>query len=295
MSAPEVSLIVSTQGRRASLAAALRSALDQDFAALEIVVVDDATDGVAWRGQAAVAPLLSDPRIRLVPFHEGRGCAAAKNAGLRAARGRWVCYLDDDNEYRPDKVSAQHALAVSTGSPLVLCGLEFRMHGRRRVRQTEAMGFTGDDLLLRALPDTNVLFHRRAEAVAWNESLGTGDDACFFHATIAHHRLERVPNVPRALAIYHAHGGNRANLGFERFYRGQRCLITTWAKQYSPGARRILLLRALVAFSKYRPGGWGRLLRQGGRLLGTGGGREWRVVANALGAKVPGLRRWMVT
>ncbi len=296
MDSPEVSLIIPTQGKRPSLAAALRSALAQDFASLEIVVVDDAVDGRDWLGGATIAPLLADPRVHVVPLHLGRGCAAAKNAGLRAARGNWVCYLDDDNEYRAGKISAQHAVATGSGSPLVLCGIEIRTAGGRRiVRQVSADVYSGDDLLLRTLPDTNALFHRRTPDVWWDESLGTVDDACFFHATVAQHDLIRVPNVPRALVIYHSHSGPRANREFVSLYRGQRCLVVRWSKRFSPAAQRVLLLRALVSFAKHRPGGWFALARHGALLCRVGGWREWRVVANCVGVKTPGVRRWMVT
>lgn len=295
MNAPDVSIILPTQGLRPSLLAAVRSALAQDFFPFEIVVVDDAVRPGVWRVRPDLAASLADPRVRVVPFHQGRGCAAAKNAGLRAARGQWVCYLDDDNEYHPAKVGAQRALAIATGSPVVLCGLEFRMHGRRRCRQIDTPVFVGDDLLLRALADTNVLFHRREANVWWDESLGTVDDACYFQALVGHHGLKQVPNVPQPLAIYHSHAGARANRGFERFQRGQRCLIVRWSRAYSRRARRILLLRSLVALSKYRAGGWRTLAANGCRLLRVGGWREWRVVANAVGVKLPVVRRWMVT
>lgn len=295
MNVPEVSLILPTQGVRPSLAASLRSALAQDFPSFEIVVVDDSVGEPAWTQRPELAAALAEPRVRLVALHQGRGCADAKNAGLDAARGRWVCYLDDDNEYHPDKISAQHAVAMATGSPVVLCGIEFRMAGRRRRRQVEATGFTGDGLLLAALPDTNVIFHIREGAPRWDESLGTADDACFFQALLALHRLTTVPNVPRPLAIYHAHGGERANRGRERLYRGLRRLIVRWSQSYSAPARRILLLRALVSFCKFETGGWSRLAMRGWRLLRVGGIREWRAVANAAGVKLPLVRRWMVT
>lgn len=292
---PEVSLILPTQGVRSSLFASLRSALAQNFSSLEIVVVDDSVGEATWIHRPELVAALADPRVRLVALHQGRGCAAAKNAGLGAARGRWVCYLDDDNEYHPEKISAQHAAAMATGSPVVLCGIEFRMAGRRRLRQVHAVRFTGDELLLAALPDTNVIFHRREGAPRWDESLGTADDACFFQAILARHRLTSVPNVPRPLAIYHAHGGERANRGRERLYRGLRRLIVRWSRSYSAPARRILLLRALVAFCKFERGGWARFALRGWQLLRVGGRGEWRVVANAAGVKLPLVRRWMVT
>ena len=295
VSAPEVTIILPTQGTRASLLAALRSALAQDFASFELVVVDDSVGESDWKRGPEIAVGLADPRVRVVAFHESRGCAAAKNAGLRAARGKWVCYLDDDNEYLPAKIRAQHATAAASGSPVVLCGLEFRMNGRRRLRQVDATRFAGDELLLAAHADTNVIFHAREAAPAWDESLGTVDDACFFQALLAQHRLTSVPNVPQPLAIYNAHGGARANRAFERLYRGERRLIVGWSRNYSKRARRVLLLRALVAFCKFDSGRWGRLVARGWCLLRVGGPREWRVVANAVGVKLPLVRRWMVT
>ena len=239
--------------------------------------------------------LLADPRVRVVSFHQGGGCAAAKNAGLRAARGQWACYLDDDNEYQPDKVSAQYALARETGSPVVLCGLDIRVEGRRRLRQVDARVFSGDALLLGAVADTNVIFHRREAAPLWDEALRSVDDACFFQALIELYTLERVPNVPRPLAVYHAHGGARANRSLQHVYRGNRRLVVRWAPRYGEPARRILLLRMLVAFYKFHSGGWRRLLRLGAELIRIGGWREWRVVANAVGLKLPLVHRWMVT
>jgi len=295
MDGPEVSLILPTQGTRPSFARALRSALAQVFPSLEVIVIDDGPAGMDWRRQEETTRLLTDPRVRIIDLHQGRGCAAAKNVGLRAARGTWVCYLDDDNEYRPDKVRLQHALGLDSGSLLVLCGIEVHVAGRRRRRQVDCSFFEGDELLLRALPDTNTLFHRRKMEVAWDETIGTGDDACFFQAFLASTGMRRVPNIGYPLVDYYAHSGPRMNCDHERVYRGARRLVVRWTGGYSVRARRICLLRALVASCKYRKGHWCRLIRVGITLLRTGGWREWRCVANAIGVKVPFTRRMMIT
>lgn len=295
MNQPAVSLILPTQGTRASLLAALRSARAQDFRSFEIVVVDDSVDGADWAQRPELAACLADPRVRVVPFNQGRGCAAAKNAGWRAARGDWLCYLDDDNEYLPGKIAAQHALAASSGKPLVLCGLEVRIASRRRIKQSNRNSYSGDEMLLDTLPDTNVLLHRRDVLARWDEELGTVDDACLFHAIVRERQLSSVPNVPQALVIYHAHGGERANRDLERLYRGERRLLVRWVRNYSANARRVFLLRVLLSFCKFETGRSGRLVARGWRLLRLGGLREWRVVANAVGLKLPVVRRWMVT
>lgn len=291
---PEVSLIVPTLGKRPSLTRALESALAQDFSSLEILMVDDSPAPGEWRERPEWKKYLADPRVRVVGFHQGRGCAAAKNAGWQAARGRWICYLDDDNACLPDRVSAQHALAVATGSPVVLCGLEYRIRERRRIRQVDQSAFRDDELLLEAVPDTNVIFHSREAGSRWDESLGTVDDACLFHSLVREFGLREVPNVARPLVIYEVHAGERANRDFTRHYRGQRRLLVSASRAYGDRAHRIMRLRILLSFEKFRSGNWSRLLGRSCRLLREGGGREWRVVANVVGSRTPLIRRWMI-
>lgn len=292
---PDVSIILPTQGARASLESALRSALAQRGATFEVVIVDDSEAASDWKSRPEFAPLLADPRVRIVPLHAGRGCAAAKNAGLCAARGEWVCYLDDDNEYLPGKISLQLLLARSSGSPLVLCGLIIQVGGRRRIRQADCPVFRGEDRLLRAMADTNVLFHRRANSPAWDEELGTVDDACFCQAWITTAKLAEVPNVARPLVLYRSHGGERANVDWLRVHRGYRRLLVRWSHGYSRATRRVLLCRLLVAREKFRHGGWAQFAIVAWRLWQAGGWAEWRTLANASGVKIPVLRRWMVS
>jgi glycosyltransferase involved in cell wall biosynthesis len=94
---PLVSVILPTRNRRAMLQEAIASVRAQTFTGWELLVVDDgSTDGTA----EALAPLLADPRVRLLRT-PGRGPCAARNAGLREARGELIAYLDDDNRLFP--------------------------------------------------------------------------------------------------------------------------------------------------------------------------------------------------
>ncbi len=91
MTGPEVSVVVPTRDRSERLAVCLAALERQTVRELEIVVVDDAS-----RDAAAVAVVVAGaPRARLVRGH-GRGPAAARNAGVAAARARVVCFTDDD-------------------------------------------------------------------------------------------------------------------------------------------------------------------------------------------------------
>ena len=97
-----VSLIIRTEGRRrAYLADALHSARAQTYRPLEIVVVEDgASDLAEWLTDCERGTDLS---IRHVPIAK-RGRAGAGNAGLAAAAGAWLGFLDEDDLLIPDHV-----------------------------------------------------------------------------------------------------------------------------------------------------------------------------------------------
>ncbi len=291
----DVTVVLPTQGRRASLREALRSVLAQEGASCEIVVVDDAPAGDPdWTRDERWRESLAAARVRVVRSRQARGCAAAKNVGLAAARGEWVCYLDDDNEMLPGRLAKSLAVARTTGAPVVVCGLEIRVAGRRRIRQVHAARFAGDERLTGVLSDTNVLFHRRDCGVRWDEDLRTTDDACFFQRLLIAHDLQVVPNVPEPLVVYQVHSGERANSDWLSQYRGQRRLLAIVRRAYGREVRQRVLLRMLVANEKLRPGRWGRFAALGLGLLRRGGWGELRPLVNAAGVKCPLTRRWMV-
>ena len=88
---PLISVIVPTRDRPQTLRACLTALAAQTAADLEVVVVDDGS--VAAREVAAATA--GHPRVRLIR-QETAGPAAARNAGARSARGRIVCFIDDD-------------------------------------------------------------------------------------------------------------------------------------------------------------------------------------------------------
>ncbi|MGU3537484.1 glycosyltransferase family 2 protein [Methylobacterium sp. A54F] len=111
--APDISFLMAARNAAPVIGAALRSALDQRRVRVEVVVVDDAsTDDTA----AVVARLAeADPRVRLVRHEAARGPAAARNAAIRAARGRWLAVLDADDIVLPDRARMLLDLAEATG------------------------------------------------------------------------------------------------------------------------------------------------------------------------------------
>jgi glycosyltransferase involved in cell wall biosynthesis len=96
--------VIPTKDRwRVLSTSALPSALGQERVEVEVVVVDDgSSDGT----EAALAEL-REPRLRVVRHSSPRGVARARNAGVAAARGEWVAFLDDDDIWSPEKLRRQ--------------------------------------------------------------------------------------------------------------------------------------------------------------------------------------------
>ena len=119
MSAPDVTVVIPTRDRWPLLSrTALRSALGQQHVEHEVVVVDDGSlDGTAERVDE-----LADPRLRVVRHDRSLGVSRARNAGIAAARGAWVAFLDDDDLWAPDKLRIQLDAARESGSEFVYAG-----------------------------------------------------------------------------------------------------------------------------------------------------------------------------
>jgi glycosyltransferase involved in cell wall biosynthesis len=95
---PFFSIVIPVFNREREILRAVDSCLEQSFSSYEIVVVDDdSTDGTA-----VAVETRSDSRVRLVRHSANRGECPARNTGVRASAGKWIVFLDSDDELRPD-------------------------------------------------------------------------------------------------------------------------------------------------------------------------------------------------
>lgn len=98
---PLVSVIIPVYNRRAWITEAVDSVLCQDYAPSEVIVVDDgSTDGTGE------IPSAYGERIRLIS-RPNEGVSAARNRGVKAARGNLIAFLDSDDYWLSGKLAAQ--------------------------------------------------------------------------------------------------------------------------------------------------------------------------------------------
>ncbi len=112
---PVVSVVIPTRGRGITALRAVHSALNQTFTRLEVIVVVDGLDPITVELLGEV----KDSRLTIIALDESVGGSEARNTGARAARGNWVAFLDDDDEWLSGKVEAQLSAAAHLQGPFI--------------------------------------------------------------------------------------------------------------------------------------------------------------------------------
>ncbi|WP_130649331.1 glycosyltransferase family 2 protein [Egicoccus halophilus] len=200
---PLVSVLVPTYNRVHLLTRALDSALRQTMADLEVLVVDDgSTDGT----QPVVANH-PDPRVRYLRQVPNQGVSAARNRGIRAARGDYLAFLDSDDEWFPDKLARQmrRFAALPASVAMVYAGVEDDDGlGNRRPRRATHQGDLHAQLLRRNVVHGTSSVVLRREVVAtvgfFDESIPAIEDYEYWLRVA---RFFDVEVVPQPLSRYH--------------------------------------------------------------------------------------------
>ena len=105
-----VSVIITTYKRAPQIVErAICSVAEQTYSNLEIIVVDDSPPDYPHRDDIRdITEKYRDKReIRYLRHEQNKGACAARNTGIRDAKGMFICFLDDDDEYAASKVEKQ--------------------------------------------------------------------------------------------------------------------------------------------------------------------------------------------
>lgn len=98
-----ISAVINTYNRASLLPEAIKSVLNQTFSDFELIIVDDYSND----NTPDVVNSFQDPRIRYIRHDENKGLAASRNTGLHHAQGKYIAYLDDDDQWLPEKLARQ--------------------------------------------------------------------------------------------------------------------------------------------------------------------------------------------
>lgn len=103
-----VSVVIPTYKRTDTLQRAINCVLNQTYKDIEVLVVDDNTPGDQYSVELKnLVDEISNDRVRLITQEEHINGAKARNVGIENARGEYIAFLDDDDEWLPDKIEKQ--------------------------------------------------------------------------------------------------------------------------------------------------------------------------------------------
>jgi glycosyltransferase involved in cell wall biosynthesis len=209
---PRTSVIIPSFNYAEYLPAAIASVLGQTDGDFELLIVDDGSTDKSRE----VVEACRDPRVcLLVQPHRGRG--AARNTGLRAARGRYIAFLDADDIWARDKLARQRAILDRRAE----VGLVYSRYG---VIDAEGRVVSGGRSYLAAKPSGDIFRHLLKGNV-----IGTPSTICFRRELVTGQKVfvdethtfredwhlflrlaERAPAhyMPRTLAYHRQHTRN---------------------------------------------------------------------------------------
>ncbi len=202
-----VSVVIPTFNRAELIERALYSVLSQTYSNLEVIIVDDASsdntqDQIQTSQQA-------DHRIQYIRHESNRGAQAARNTGIRAAKGEYIAFLDSDNEWLPGKLQRQMALfSHRDNSPsVVYCGyIKVSENGNILNKYLpQYRGFIYKETLSEWLTDTSTIVVRKEILEKIHE---LDENLLAYHEWDLCIRLTRECEfdfVPECLSIYREH------------------------------------------------------------------------------------------
>jgi len=182
MSTPQVTVVIPAYNAAWCLERAVESVLAQDFDDFELLVINDgSTDDTA-----AVVDRFDDPRVQRID-QANQGLSAARNRGIRAARGEYVAFLDADDWWLPGKLQAQ-VQAMQADPELGFCSTATEVHSPegQHLHTWRCPTIQGD--LLQTI-------FRELAAVAGSGSAVMARKACFERAGLFDENLKSLEDI----------------------------------------------------------------------------------------------------
>ncbi len=201
MRTPLVSIVIPAYNAAAYVRDAVDSALAQTYAEKEVIVVDDgSTDGTA----KVLAPY-RDAGVIVYIHQENKGLSAARNAGIRAAKGEFVALLDADDIFLPNKIERQAAyLLAHPECGVCYCDIyHFYEEEPDKMLKLDYCYYSGDEVLPHLLrmnfinPLSVVLRKSEIDRVGlFDESYRRSEDWEYWMRLVRHGvRFEHLPEI----------------------------------------------------------------------------------------------------
>ena len=185
--------------------------LDQTCTDHECIIVDDASND----DTTEVINSFDDDRLIFLRHEENRGASAARNTGITHSGGRFIAFLDDDDEWLPNKLEKQVVLLSGTEEKIgmVYCWMDYYDEKQNLVykHHPTLKGYVFpqvlDDQRLGGCPTLLVKRQVFDKIGSFDESLPRGNDGDFIRRACRRYEVDLVPEV--LVKVHVDHGKDR--------------------------------------------------------------------------------------
>lgn len=222
-----ISVIMLTYNREDLVGRAIESVLVQTYRDFEYIIVDNGSTDCS--GQIADGYAAEDTRIRVI--HRERGnIGSGRNAGLDAARGDYITFIDDDDWLEPNFLEFLWNLAEEHGADISVCGSWRETVGVRQPKYVfdGTYDYTGEDAVIEMLKREKLnagtptkLIDRRLFDDLRYDSLAKYDDIRMTYKLLAHAKKVVVSGRPLYICTRHDYNNSAGTTQGEAVQAGQ--------------------------------------------------------------------------
>lgn len=240
-----VSVIIPTYKRPDTLDRAINSVLNQTYKNIEIFVVDDNNPDSEGRHLTIekMREFENNPRIHYIKQPKNMNGSVARNTGAWASKGDFIAFLDDDDEFLPEKIESQLKRFSELPDDYVVCYNAFytqKEGGQRRLAPENREGYRFMEALTRELSiqaGSNMLIKRFAfeEINGFDESFIRSQDKEIVTRLLKKYKIAYCP-VPGVLAHIHNNHGFFDPIKITDYYEEKMAYLIN---ELSPAERKI--------------------------------------------------------
>jgi glycosyltransferase involved in cell wall biosynthesis len=224
-----VSIIIPTYNRSGFIHSAITSILSQTFQDYEIVIVDDGSID----NTESVVDSFSCAKIKYIKHDSNRGEATSRNTGIKHSHGEFIAFLDDDDEWMPEKLDRQITLMSQHGKQVggIYTGiLTIDRDSGDLVEQIipQKRGYIYDDLLVEncVFTPSTVLLRRECftKVGLFDRNITYGPDYDMWIRIAKEYQFEYIKEP---LVKYYIHK-NRLSGNYEKFIAGAETILVKY-------------------------------------------------------------------
>lgn len=189
-----ISCIITTYNRAVYIERAINSIVNQTYDNLEIIIVDDgSTDNTS-----VIVNKITDNRIRYV-YQNNKGAQAARNKGIKLAKGEYIAFLDSDDMWTPNKLSVQIEKIKKNHADILISKFERHSNGRKyNIPSWEYEGEVTEDMLGKSFfATTGTIFGKKEciENIMFDLNVSRFQDFDFIVSAIKKYKIVFTNNI----------------------------------------------------------------------------------------------------